>query len=181
LRARFWAALGLAALCAASPSALAAQLGGPILQQPGGGRWLPSLGIRGGWDYRNSDPSLGAVVRFPIPIPVVPLTVSPGADLVFHDNLTDRQGMVDLTADIFGLALGGGPIWLNTVFEDDLEAPRETQQGWTALAGFRNRSGQFGLDLDFRWVFVDGIEQPRYLMLAIVWNPGAPRRRGFGG
>jgi hypothetical protein len=180
LRARLWAALGLAALCAGSPASLAAQLpGGPILQE-GGARWLPRPGIRGGWDYRNSDPAVGALVRFPIPIPVVPLTITPGADLVFHDNLTDRQGMVDLTAEIFGVSVGGGPVWLNTIFAETDDAPRETRTGYTLLAGFRNRGGQFGVDLDFRWMFVDELE-PRYIVLSITWNPGAPRRRGFGG
>jgi hypothetical protein len=175
--------LALAALCATSPLPLAAQLPrGPVLQE-GGRRWLPALGIRGGYDYRNADPSVGALVRFPIPIPVVPLAITPGADLVFHDGLNDRQGTVDLTANLFGISVGGGPIWLNTVFDDlqDVELNRETRQGWTVLAGLRSRGGRFGTDVEFRWVLVDGIEQPRYIMLALTWNPGAPRRRGFGG
>jgi hypothetical protein len=137
---------------------------------------MPSIGVRGGFDYRNSDASVGALLRLPIPLALVPLEVSPGGDLVFHDNLTDRQGMVDLTAQIFGLSLGGGPLWLNTVYDDELDAPRETRQGWTVVAGLRSRGTPFGADLEFRWVFVEDVENPRYIALAVTWTPGARRR-----
>ena len=170
-------------MCALAPGLGAQAPGGPILQQAGP-RWLPTLGIRGGWDYRNSDPAIGAMVRLPIPLPVVPLAIAPGGDFVFHDGLTDRQALVDLTANLFGLALGGGPVWLNTVFEEvqDAALERDTRLGWTALVGFRNRTGPFGVDFDLRWVFMEDLEEnPRYIMIGLTWTPGAPRPRGFGG
>ena len=180
MRALAQAALALVLLGAALPDPLAAQLGGgPILEGGPSRGWLPSVGVRGGFDYRNTDVSIGALLRLPVPVPLVPLAITGGGDLVFHDNLTDRQGMVDLTAEVFGISVGGGPVWLNTVF-DEVDAPRETRTGYTLLAGFHGRGAPFGTDLEFRWVFVDDIE-PRYIMLAFTFTPGAPRRRGFGG
>ena len=181
---RTWLALALAALCGALPPPLAAQTpGGPILIQQGGRSWLPSVGVRVGLDVRNSDPTVGALLRLPVPIPFVRPAITPGADLVFHDGLTDRQAMVDVTIDLFGISVGGGPVWLNSVFDDvqDGELPRETKQGYTLLAGLRGGVGTFGTTLEFRWLFVDELE-PRFITLGLTYTPGAPRRRGgFGG
>ena len=165
-------------LALAVPRALAAQQipGGPILEPQGGPGWLPTVGVRGGFDYRNSSPSVGALLRLPIPLPVLRPALTPGGDLVFQDGLTERQAMVDLTVDLFGIAVGGGPAWMNTIFGEDDSAPRETRQGWTALAGVRS-AGRIGTSLEFRWLFVDDIK-PRYIMLAVTFTPGAPRRRG---
>jgi hypothetical protein len=181
-RAKIAGALGLAVVTCLAPPRLAAQgPGGPILQAPGGASgWLPSLGIRAGFDYRNSDPLVGAFLRLPVPITGLRPAITPGFDLVFHDDLTDRQIVVDATVDLFGgLSVGGGPLRLNTIYGDPGD-PRETRLGYTLIGGFHNRGGPFGVDLDFRWVFVEDIEQPRYLMVAFTWTPGAPRRRGGG-
>jgi hypothetical protein len=171
--------LGLAALCALAPGVAAQAPGGPILQQQGP-RWLPTLGVRGGFDYRNSAPTVGATVRLPIPIAVGGPAITPGADFVFQDGLTERQAMVDFTVNLFGIDVGGGPAWMNSVFGDDLSDPRETRLGWTARAGIRSGAGPFGATIEFRWLVVDEID-PRYIMIGLTWTPGAPRRRGFGG
>jgi hypothetical protein len=171
-----WTALALAALCGALPPSLAGQAPtGPILSDGAPG-WLPSVGVRAGLDQRSSDPAVGALVRLPIPVSFLRPAITPGADLVFHDGLTDRQATVDVTIDLFGISVGGGPVWLNSVYHDEenVALPRETRQGYSLLAGLRS-GGRFGTSIELRWLFVDDLE-PRFITLAFTFTPGAPRR-----
>ncbi len=166
---------GFAVACAGFATPLAAQVRPPILQEAGS-RWVPSIGVRAGWDYRNSVPSIGALVRFPVPIPSLPLALTAGGDLVFYDRLTERQGTVDITYQMRGgLYLGGGTTALNSIYPDESE--RETKWGSTFLAGFRGQAGPLDMHLEFRWIRID-VLRPRFMMLALTYTPGAPRRAG---
>ena len=161
-------------LAAALASGLSAQAPGRFLEGPPGQGWRPTLGIRVGLDYRNQDPSLGALLR--LPVPGVPAALVPSGDLVFHQGLTERQGMVDLAVSFGGLHLGAGPVALSSIVAD--EGERETKIGYTLVAGVRSREGRFGTSLEFRLVRVDELS-PNVLMLGLTWTPGAPSpRRG---
>lgn len=162
-----WLRLACAALW------LATGLGAQTLEgtgsPPDGFTWRPSLGVRAGFDYRNQAPSVGALLH--LPVPGLPATVTPGGDLVFQDGLTERQVTVDVTVDIGGIQLGGGPVALNSVFTDDGE--RESKAGYTFLAALRGQAGRLGTELEFRWVRVAELDS-RFIMLAFTWTPGAP-------
>lgn len=174
VRSARWLSLLIALLAFGTlATPVAAQRRGPILE-PAGSGWRPAVGFRAGLDYRNSDPSIGALVRLPIPVGRVGLAVTPSGDLVFHDGLTDRQGMVDLSARLLGLEFGGGPVALNSVYEGDTE--RETRIGYTFAVGLRSGRGPVQTSLELRWVEVDEFD-PRFVMLAVTYTPGAPRGR----
>ena len=173
-----WAALATVLAPGLAPSlapGLAAQVQGGPLRGPAGPGWRPSVGARLGLDDRNQAPSIGALLRLPIPIPGVRLAAVPGGDLVFHDGLTERQGMVDLTVDVFGITVGGGPVALSSVFGED--EPNQTKVGYTILAGLQRSTGRLGTNLEFRWIWVEEL-RPRFIMLGITYTPGAPPRRG---
>lgn len=166
---------GVALASAAFTTPLAAQVRPPILQEAGSS-WVPSIGVRAGWDYRNSVPSIGALVRFPLPIPSLPLALTTGGDLVFYDQLTDRQGTADVTYQMRGGPyLGGGVAALNSIFEDD--APRETRWGYTFLTGVRGQAGPLDMHVELRWIRID-VLRPNFVMLLFTYAPGAPRRAG---
>ena len=168
-----WLGPAYVALALSLAPGLGAQtLEGPGLQ-PAGLVWRPSLGIRAGLDYRNQAPSVGALLR--LPVPGLPAAVTPGGDLVFQDGLTERQATVDVTVSILGIEVGGGPVALSSVFTDGGE--RETKVGYAFLAGLRGRAGRFGTELEFRWVRVDELG-PRFIMLAFTWTPGTPANPG---
>lgn len=167
--ARTWPRLACVALALWLATGLGAQTLEGSGSQSGGFTWRPSLGIRAGLDYRNQAPSIGALLR--LPVPGLPGSVTPGGDLVFQDGLTERQVTVDATVSIGGIQLGGGPVALNSVYTDDGEP--ETKVGYAFLAGLRGRAGRFGAELEFRWVRVAELGS-RFIMLAFTWTPGAP-------
>ena len=166
---RAWLGPASVALVLAFAPGLGAQTLDSPAPQPAGVTWRPSLGVRGGLDYRNQSPSVGALLR--LPVPRLPAAVTPGGDLVFQDGLTERQLTVDVTVNLGGLHLGGGPVALNSVFADD--GGRQTKVGYTLLAGLRGQAGRLGTELAFRWVSVDSLRS-RFIMLAFTWTPGRP-------
>ena len=147
-----------------APSAAAAQIR-PDPIASAGARWNPTVAARAGWSVRDASPSLGATLRLPVPLSSLRPALVVGGDVVFQEGVVERQGLVDLTVDVSGgLFAGGGPAVLNTVFES--ATPRETELGYTLVAGVRGRSDVLSTQVDFRWVRVAGLS-PTFLMISL--------------
>ena len=159
----------LAVLLAAPASAQMRPPGG------GGGGWSPVIGVRAGWSMRDSSPLVGASLRIPLPIPLVRPSLIGSGDLIFQDGLTERLALLDL---VVGLAptvyAGGGPAWLNSVYE--VEEPRRTEMGFSLVAGARGRLGPVASEVQFRWLRVDRFK-PSFLSLGFTY----PVRALLGG
>lgn len=152
--ARAWSG-ALAALAAGAllaPSALHAQIGGGGPAPSGF-----SVAARGGYDLSLDSPVAGAEAR--LGVFRLPFDVKVAGDFTFLDRLTERQLSVDLLYRLGnGLALGGGPVYRNSIYDtDDLSAPRETRSGYSlvvAVGGLPGR-GRLVSGLEVRWVRVD--------------------------
>jgi len=144
-----------------------------LLEGPPSRGWRPTLGVRGGLDYRSQDASVGTFLR--LPVPGLPAALTPSGDLVFRDGLTERQAILDVTARLGGFYVGGGPLVLHSIFRDETEY--ETKTGYTFVMGLSADARRFGTNLEFRWARVGGLS-PKFVTLAFTWTPGARSGRG---
>lgn len=121
------AVFSLAAVLA--PSAMEAQVGPNSQARPS-----ISIGARAGYDFEISNGAfvLGAGTR--ISIPGMPYLELQGVtDWTFLDGLTERQMGVDLLYQFGGLAVGGGPVVRNTIWDAAVLDERESRTGYSLV------------------------------------------------
>lgn len=130
------------------------------------------VGVYGGWDTFFREPLVGAKVRVAVPRFDF-LALQATGDLTFLSAITERQATVDLLLTGGGFALGGGPVFRNTVW--DLSGnPRETRTGWSAVISFGGvpfGRAPFAVGIDYRFVRVGGF-RPSPLTLSVTVAPG---------
>mgnify|MGYP001818389293 CR=1 FL=1 len=159
--------LRAAALCAVvwvaaflSPDSALAQMprGGPVGATPF------TVGIRGGWEFTNSNWLLGAHARIGLP-GVSFLDVQAVGDLTFAtppafvggDSFQERTIKADLLYRTGTLGFGAGAVFRNTFWED-FESPREWRTGWSGvvvLGGVANPRSAVTFQLEYRYVRID--------------------------
>ena len=159
-----------AGIVLATPGAAQFRPGGP---PPTSARWNPSVGARTGWITRDADGSLGALLRVPVPVPLVAPALMASGGLIFRAGLTERQSLVELTFDLTRIAyVGAGAAALNSVFEVGTEP--ETKLGYSIVGGIRGGvSGPVGILLELRWVRVDN-QKPSFIMFALTYGLRGP-------
>ena len=139
---------------------------------------LWTVGIRGGYDTNFNEEMLGFVTR--VPTRVIPrLNVQGSIDWTFLPGLTEWQISTDLVYDLGGLALGGGPAFRNSRWED-IGFATETRVGFSAflsVGGTPLGRLPFATALEFRYVKVDDFD-PAPISIGINI---APRRLLAGG
>ncbi len=121
------AALSLATLV--PPSVAEAQVGPNSDARPS-----LSIGARVGYDFEVTSGAfvLGAGTRISIPGATF-LELQGVADWTFLDGLIERQMGVDFLYQFGGLAVGGGPVIRNTVWEPALLDERESRTGYSLV------------------------------------------------
>ena len=159
-----------AGIVLATPGAAQFLPGGP---PPTSARWNPSVGARAGWITNDADGSLGALLRVPVPVPLVTPVLMASGDLIFREGLTELQSLVELTFDLARVAyVGAGAAALNSVFE--VGAGRETKLGYSIVGGFRRGvSGPVGILIELRLVRVEN-QKPGFIMFALTYGLRGP-------
>lgn len=130
------------------------------------------VGAYGGWDTFFREPLVGGRIRVAVP-GLDLLAVQATGDLTFLTAITERQATVDLLLTGGGFAVGGGPVFRNTIW-DVSGNRRETRTGWSAvlsLGGVPMGRSAFSVGIDYRFVQVGGF-QPRPLTLSVTAAPG---------
>lgn len=152
---------------------------------PGSGWAPPQVGVHFGYDYNSTGSVAGGQLRLPVhPSGYVELVGT--GDITFLTGLKEYQYGLDAVVlsggRRGGLYAGGGMVWRDTIYPDT-GAERETRRWADIVAGLR--TGQLGVlpltvQIEIRWVFVDGPVKPRYLTLGInlpLWGwEGGGRR-----
>ncbi|MDZ7778881.1 MAG: hypothetical protein U5R14_02950 [Gemmatimonadota bacterium] len=174
--------LAVALAVSAPASALHAQ-GGAAGNQQEAGPWPPaSAGLRFGYDQSANGEVLGAQLRIPV-LRNGHLEVVPGADVTFVTRLREYGFTADLvyvSGGRQGGFYGGGGIALrNSVYGTDPESARETKTGFGAVIGLKTGGpAGLGTQVEFRWVFLPGVEfDPRAVTVGVnipLWG----RRNG---
>ena len=152
--------LGLALLL--SPASVSGQRMGPEMADAS----TPfTVGVRGGWEFTNSDWILGAHARIGVPgAPFLDLQVV--GDLTFASppgflggpSFTERSLAADVLFRSGTLAVGGGPVFRNSYWVD-LDSPRETRTGWSAvgvLGGVADPRSAVTFQLEYRYTRIEG-------------------------
>lgn len=145
-----------------SPNDVAAQIpGGP--GNPGATPF--SVGLRGGWEFSNSNWILGAHARVGLP-GVSFLDVQAVGDLTFAsppafiggESFRERTLNADLLVRRGTLAFGGGAVFRNSFWED-FDTPRETRTGWSGvvvLGGVPGPRAAMAFQLEYRYTRIEG-------------------------
>jgi hypothetical protein len=143
----------LALVFGSGPEALVAQMRGEAAR-------IPHVGVnaRVGYDIDFDGPVLG--VGTMIGLPRVPFSVHAAADVTFLDRINERQLAVDLLFHVGrGLAVGGGPVFRNTIYDvEDGLGPRETRTGYSLVAALGSAAPRFGrllTGLELRWIWIE--------------------------
>lgn len=130
-----------------------------------------TLGVYGGWDTWFDEPLLGAKARVGVPsFPWVALQSA--ADWTFLQGLTERQVTADVLVDLGGIAVGGGAVFRNSVWDVD-NPVRETRTGGSlvlSLGGVPLGRSAFSVGLDYRFIWIEGF-RPRPLTLNVTVAP----------
>lgn len=130
------------------------------------------VGVYGGWDTFYREPLVGGKVRVAAPRFDF-LALQATGDLTFLSAITERQATVDLLLTGGGFAVGGGPVFRNTIWDLSGDA-RETRTGWSAVISFGGiplGQAPFAVGVDFRFVRVGGF-RPSPLSLSVTLAPG---------
>ncbi|UCC24059.1 MAG: hypothetical protein JSU98_10000 [Gemmatimonadales bacterium] len=164
----------LLTLLLAAPGTVEAQRSAPLPTQP----W--TVGGKVGFDAQTDDMVLGVETRIPLPLPGR-FAVQLGADWTFLEILTERQFTADLLYDLGAVAIGGGPVFRNSVWLDgdvppsgDLDDARETRTGYSlvlSLGGPLGRGSPWGVAIQYRMIWVEGFS-PRALTFGLQVAPG---------
>lgn len=124
-----------------------------------------TLGLRGGWEFTNSNWILGAHARIGLP-GVSFLDVQAVGDLTFAsppafiggESFQERTLNADLLYRMGTLAVGGGVVFRNSFWED-FDSPRETRTGWSGvvvLGGVADPRSTFTFQLEYRYTRIEG-------------------------
>jgi len=162
---------------------LAAQ---PANPQPGGDLgWAPiEIGARIGFDSDGFTDAflLGAQLRVPV-WPSGYVEIVPNGSVMFLRGLKEYQFAPDAVVVTGGrrggLYLGGGPVWLNSIFEGP---DRSTEAGWSFVVGLRTSGAfgaPFGTQIQLRQSYVADLRRRRVLSLGInfpLWGRRSPTR-----
>lgn len=174
--------LCMTALAALVPGHVLGQAPGP---QPGGATgWPPvEIGAHIGFDSDGFTDAfvLGGQLRVPV-WPSGHVEVAPSGSITFLTGLKEYQFAPDV---VFvtggrrgGLYLGGGPVWLNSIFDGP---DRATELGWSFVVGLRSSGvlgAPFGAQIQLRQSYVADLRRRRVLSLGVnfpLWG-----RRGSG-
>lgn len=142
--------------------------------QPGGALgWPPiEIGARVGFDSDGFSDAfvVGAQLRVPV-WPSGHVEVVPNGSITFLNQLKEYQFAPDL---VFvtggrrgGLYLGGGPVWLNSVFDGP---DRATELGWSFVVGIRSSrvfGGPVGAQIQLRQSYVADLRRRRVLSVGV--------------
>ena len=164
-RAALRRAMSCAVLCLGAFLSPAPVLGqGPGLGARGGPTPF-SVGLRGGWEFTNSNWILGAHARVGLP-GVSFLDVQAVGDLTFASppafvggsSFQERTLNTELLFRTGTLAVGGGAVFRNS-FWVDFDSPRETRTGWSAVAvlgGVADPRSAFAFQIEYRYTRIEG-------------------------
>lgn len=143
------------------PMGIAAQ--GP--RGPGLGPTPFTVGVRGGWEFTNSDWILGAHARVGLPgvsfldfQAVGDLTFATPPAFVGGESFQERTLAADLLYRFGTLAIGGGAVFRNSFWED-FDSPRETRTGWSGVAvlgGVADPRSTFTFQVEYRYTRIEG-------------------------
>jgi hypothetical protein len=161
----------LAALLVLMPGAVLGQRPSP---QPGEAPgWAPiEIGAHIGFDSDGFTDAfvLGAQLRVPV-WPSGHVEVVPNGSITFRSRLKDYELAPDLVVVTGGrgggLYLGGGPLWLNTIFDGP---DRATELGWSFVVGLRSSrvfGAPFGTQIQLRQSYVADFRRRRVLSLGV--------------
>lgn len=136
------------------------------MAQPGALGSTPfTVGVRGGWEFNNSNWILGGHAR--VALPGVPfLDVQAVGDLTFAtppaflggESFQERTVKADLLYRSGTLGIGGGAVFRNTFWED-FESPREWRTGWSGvvvLGGVASPRSPITFQLEYRYLRIEG-------------------------
>lgn len=158
-------------------------------QAPGGATgsssWpAPVAGLRFGYDQTARGEVVGAQIRVPV-LRSGRIEVVPNADITFLTRLREYGYNVDAVfvpgGTQGGIYLGGGLALRNSVFGlPGGDSDRGTEAGFGAVVGARTGSpGRIGTQIEFRWIFLSGVDhEPRAVTLGVnfpLWGRGAGR------
>lgn len=124
-------------------------------------RWAPiALGVRAGWDQRANAEVLGAHLRVPVLRSGI-VELVPNAEMAFLTGGKDYQYGLEAAwvpnGARGGVFLLGGIAWRETpAVTPDAPERRETYFGWVAGAGGKTGVGRLEVEVDLRWVFLNG-------------------------
>ncbi len=142
----------LSLLCAAL---LLAPLTSLEAQQPVHEGWALRVGPRVGVELESSSFLAGGHARVHLPWPGF-VDLQGSSSWTFFDGLTERQINADVLVRVAGVAVGGGPVWLHTIF--DTGEPKRTETGWSfvvILGGMPDMGGLFSPAIELRITDVD--------------------------
>jgi hypothetical protein len=160
-----------ATLLALGRGDLVAQGSGAAPGGPSG--WAPiEMGARVGFDSDGFTDAvlLGAQMRIPV-IPSGHVKIVPNGAVMFLSGLREYQTALDAVVVTGGrsggLYLGGGPVWLNSIFTGP---DRTTEVGWSFVVGLSlpGVSGvPFGTQLQLRQSYVADLRRRRVFSLGV--------------
>ena len=144
--------------------------------------WSPvSVGLRIGDDQELTATVLGAQVRLPV-LRNGRFEIVPSGDVMFLTGLRAYQfnldGVVVIGGRGSGVYAGGGYAARNSIFAPTADAERETKHGTNIVAGLKTGplgGARVGVQVEFRWTFVDEVVKPRILSVGVnfsLWRAG---------
>lgn len=145
--------------------------------------WAPvEIGARIGFDSDGFTDALllGAQMRIPV-LPSGHAEVVPNGGIIFLRGLREYPFALDAVVVTGGrsggLYLGGGPLWLSSIFEGP---DRSTELGWSFVVGFRSSrvfGASFGTQLQFRQSYVADLRRRRVFSLGVNFPLWGRRER----
>lgn len=148
-------------------------LAGPVeAQRRAIGGPFATVGARVGFDTRFNRPIAGLAFRGALPR-VPRLGFQAAGDFTFLQELTEAQISLDALLDLGGLAVGGGPVFRNTIWDvDETGAPggdRETRLGYSAaviLGGRPMPRARYTTQIELRFVWAEDF-RPRPVVIGV--------------
>lgn len=144
-------------------------IAGPLDAQRAGSGWAFAVGPRAGVELDTSDFTVGGQLRVHPGWPGF-IELQGSSTWTFLNDFTERQINADLLLVRAGVAVGGGPVWMNTVFPD--ETGKRTEAGWSfvIIAGGNPTmdSEWYTPVIEFRLTDVD-VFSPRHFTLGFGW------------
>ncbi|HSH75496.1 MAG TPA: hypothetical protein VLA09_07435 [Longimicrobiales bacterium] len=156
-----------------SPTELHAQLG--RLPGPGATDGWPAVevGARVGYDSKQRQEVVGAMLRIPI-LPNARVELVPNADVTFFPNLKEYQVNFEAVYVVGGreggLYAGGGVGFRNAIMPLDAEAGRQNLRTYSVVVGVKlGGVSRVNPLIEFRRVFPDGFElDPQLVSLGVT-------------